>query len=272
MTEFDPKHVFKVNLTVKRLFIERLIYAACRSFNLLPSELIVVDLCSSHAKELMGLMQCGILYQNYFGFDADRASVEKAKEVVLETVQHIDPADAVLVHCVDLLHRDAREKHMSTVMKGRRAHIVLCNFALHVFVPELEDTMRWLRESSSIEPGFFFSASYLSGDELLKAHSSDLVIANIATYSVTKCQTRVSVKIEGGKFANNGEEENIIRWEHVDKAMTAAGMMCILHPTPHTHYFNHINQTVQLSSDVEVLYPMHEFCQLHTTAMWKMVH
>lgn len=272
MTDIEPRHVFKINLTVKRLFLERLIYAACRSFNLLPNDLVVIDLCASHAKELMGLMQCGIRFENYYGFDADQKSVEKAKEVVMETVQNIDAAQAEIVHCVDLLNRDVREKRFSQVMKGRRAHVVICNFALHVFMPELENTMRWLRESSSVEPGFFFSASYLSGDELLKEYKNDLVIANIATYSVTKCKTRVAVKIEGGTFANNGEEENVVRWDSVDTAMTAAGMMCVLPQTPHTHYFDYINQAVQLSSDVAVLYPMYEFCQLHATAMWKMIH
>lgn len=272
MGEVEPRHVFKLNLTVKRLFLERLIYAACRSFGLLPSDLIVADLCASHAKELMGLMQCGIRIENYYGFDADKESVEKAKEVVMETVQNIDATQATVVYHVDLLDRDAREKQFSQILKGRRAHVILCNFAIHVFAPELETTMRWLRESSSVEPGFFFSASYLSGDELLKGYNNDLVISNIATYSISKCKSRVSVRIEGGSFANNGDEENIVLWENVDKAMTAAGMACILPPTLHTHYFDYINQTVQLSSDVSVLYPMHEFCQLHATAMWKMIY
>ena len=236
----------KTNLTCKCLCFERLVAAAASSFRIPPSQLVVVDLCSSYAKDLFNLEVVGIQPENYFGFDNDVNAPTTAQQhyrTSLNLVTHLD-----LVKSDDQHIHDCIASAMASRSRHRRAHIVLANFAIHLFAKDLGKIFRLVSSAQWAHPdGALVQCSYISRDGI------EGVIRNVTSYGsgVSYNPTSLTLTIEAmakyvfdptmkrmtptilrenmnqGGFANNGVAEHIVSDDEIIEAARGNGFVSI---------------------------------------------
>jgi len=121
----------KANMSIKRVMLANCMYSVCLTHGITPSEVVVVDLGSSHGKDFTSVIRVGCDPSHYIGFDVFPESVAEGN-----TMCRVDAAgrDQAIFEC-DLTAADAFGK-IRAAMRQRglaRAHIVMCNFTIHHF-------------------------------------------------------------------------------------------------------------------------------------------
>jgi hypothetical protein len=263
-----------------------MVVGASIAFNVKPSELIVVDLCSSFAKDLANLEMCGIRMENYFGFDNDTDSPFIAQDhhrTMLNLVTTID-----LVNQPD----DAINACILQRLNGQKAHLVLCNFAIHLFANDLEKVFRlasnWAHDSC------FLQCSYISLDGIHKVvnnyerygvgvsftpDTNTLLIDGMAKYAFEPCLTKMTPTIlrennEGG-FANNGKVESIISDEALLESARKGGKFYAISQHDDCAHEKLFEECVAMHMGATItertMACLHAFMTLHKTILFKRI-
>lgn len=117
----------KSNLCCKRVASQRAVRAVSLATDRPPSELVVLDLCASDAKDLHGLMMCGVRADHYIGIEGD------AETVRAFNASGRPGAGRVYCHDVNFYSTLVPLVRERLAALGREsADLVLCNFALHM--------------------------------------------------------------------------------------------------------------------------------------------
>jgi hypothetical protein len=246
----------KTNLTCKCLCFERLIAGAATAFDLPPSELVIVDLCSSHAKDLANLETSGVQQSNYYGFDNDVDSPGLAQKYARSSLN--------LVTCVNLV--DASDDDIVAIveesmrlrgLQSKKAHIILINFAIHLFAKDLDKVFRIAARLG--HRGCMMHCSYISYEGLRAVIDSSnsygqgvtfhketrtLLIDGMAKYEFDETMRRMVPSIareeNASTFANNGVAESIVSDDVLHQVSTRLGFesICAKDELSHAKLYN----------------------------------
>ena len=283
----------KTNLTCKCLCFERLVTGAATHFTIPPSELVVVDLCASHAKDLSNLETTGIRQCNYYGFDNDIESPSLAQKYarsnlnLVTCVNLVESSDDAICASIQGALIDASRSQI----ESPKAHIVLINFAIHLFAKDLEKVFRLISNGDWAHKGCLVQCSYISYEgihtvietphvygEGVSFHKDSRVlhIENMAKYSFDECMRRMVPSIvreeHARSFANNGVAEVIVSDESLCESLQRQGFECICakdelshiklyNESIRTHVASHVTERARLCLEA--------FMTIHKTIICK---
>ncbi len=262
-------------------------YAASLAFSLTPSELVVVDMCCSHVKDLSILETCGVVVNNYVGFDNDTDAPSKAKEFHKTDMQLVYHLDAV--HCSDAEMIEAVRSALRERGIVSKPHIILYNFAIHLFNADFGKIFRTSAEWADTH--CFMQCAYISCEgfmTVLNNHasygmmveydvsSSTLSFSGMAQYTVVgdnKIIPMILKKNNDRGFQNNGVEEYLASDSEIVRAADAHAFYPLTNETDMQHVTlykksieKHINHA--LLKDAEKIC-LEAFLTLHKTLLFK---
>ena len=282
----------KTNLSCKCLAFERVIAGAAAHFDLAPSDLVVVDLCSSHAKDLYNLETLGIQSCHYFGFDNDVDSPGLAQKHHRSSLNLVTRMD--LVHASDAsIHEGIRAAmtHPCRVEASLKAHIVIINFAIHLFAHDLEKVFRLASTGAWAHSGCFLQCSYISLEGMksvveaphafglgvaFNAETRTLFLEGMATYAFDEGLRHMVPTIlredSAHSFANNGVAEHIVSDDAIVVAAKRHSLDCVCAPDELSHaklYHDCIRMHVAVAIPERTRTCLEAFMTLHKTLIVK---